>query len=189
MDFHTAQDVVQGFFAALIEKRFLDAADPERGRFRTFLLTAFKRYASKERVKEQAKKRGGDRVQLSLDFEAGEERYRLEPQDEMTPERLYERGWALALLEKVLRCLEREYGARDDAASFAELRVFLVPGVDADAKVRAAERLGLTQQAFRVALHRLRKRYRQRIEAEILETVAGPEEVTGEIQHLMEALS
>lgn len=187
-DLHASQDVVQSFFAALIEKRFLESADPERGRFRTFLLTAFKRHASKERAKERALKRGGDRVKLSLDFEAGEARYRLEPFDEMTPERLYERRWALALLDKVLGDLEREYGARDESEAFTELRAFLVPGVDAAAKAAAAERLGTTPEAFRVALHRLRKRYRQRIESEILETVSGPHEVAAEIQHLMTAL-
>ena len=184
-----AQDLVQGFFAALIEKRFLQSADPERGRFRTFLLTAFKRYAAKEYEKSSAQKRGGDRVKLSLDFAVGEERYRLEPADDTTPERLYERRWALALLEKVLGDLEREYGRRDKSELFRELRPFLVAGTPDCAKTDVTERLGLTPEAFRVALHRMRKRYRVLLEAEILETLTNPAEMGDEIRHLMQALA
>ena len=184
-----AQDLVQGFFAALIEKHFLLAADPERGRFRTFLLTAFKRYAAKEHEKAQAKKRGGDRVHLPLDFTTGEQRYRLEPADDATPERLYERRWALTLLEKVMSDLQADYGRRNESAQFTELRPFLTPGPDAEARQAAAGRLGLTDEAFRVALHRLRRRYRSRLEAEIRETVEGPAEVDGEIRDLMAALA
>lgn len=188
-DAEKAKDLVQGFFAALIEKRFLDAADPERGRFRTFLLTAFKRYAANEHEKATAQKRGGGRVPLSLDFGEGEARYRNEPADDVTPERLYERRWALALLGKVLGDLEQDYGRRGDSAVFTELRLFLVPGTDAAAKAAAAERLDLTPQAFRVALHRLRSRYRGALEAEILETVTGPADVEDEIRQLMAALA
>ncbi len=184
-----AQDWVQGFFAALIEKHFLGKADPERGRFRTFLLTAFKRYVSKEREKAAAQKRGGGRIHLSLDFESGEERYRLEPPDDATPERLFERRWALALLERVLAGLQQDYGRRDQATSFAELKPFLAGGAPAPSKSEAAERLGLTPEAFRVALHRLKRRYRDALMAEILATVEDPADAKDEIRHLMDALA
>jgi RNA polymerase sigma-70 factor (ECF subfamily) len=184
----SAQDLVQGFFAALIEKHFLLAADPERGRFRTFLLTAFKRYAAKEHEKAKAQKRGGDRVRLSLDFEVGERRYHAEPVDDVTPERLYERRWAVALLEKVLGDLQQEYGSRGKSALFVELRPFLVAGTPTASKAEAAARLGLSPEALRVALHRLRRRYRALLEGAILETLTDPADVTDEIRRLMEAL-
>lgn len=183
-----AADLVQGFFAALIEKQFLLAADPARGRFRTFLLTAFQRHAAKEHARATAKKRGGGRRRLSLDLEAGEARYRLEPADTTTPERLYERRWALALLEKVLGDLEADYGRAGKTDLFCELRPFLVAGTPEATREAAALRLGLAPAAFRVALHRLRRRYRRRLEAEVLETLARPEDLADEIRCLMEAV-
>lgn len=184
-----AQDLVQGFFAALIEKQFLLAADPDRGRFRTFLLTAFKRHAAKEHEKATAKKRGGGRTKLSLDFEDGERRYAHEPVDDTLPERLYERRWAVVLLEKVLRDLEQDYGARDQALLFAELRPFLVAGTPTADRSDVAERLGLSNETLRVALHRLRKRYRALLEAAVLETLTDTGELEGEIRDLMAALA
>lgn len=184
-----AQDLVQGFFGALIEKHVLGKADPDRGRFRTFLLTAFKRHVAKEREKAGAKKRGGDRARLSLDFEDGERRFRLEPVDDATPDALFERQWALALLERVLERLRQEYGARGKSAAFAELRVFLTAGSSETTKAEAAKRLDLTDEAFRVALHRLRRRYRKALEDEILETVDDPKDVKDEIRHLMAAVA
>ena len=183
-----AQDLVQGFFAALIEKRFLLAADPERGRFRTFLLTAFKRYAATEWERRRAHKRGGDRLHVSLDFEAGEARYRLEPTDDLTPERLYARRFALTLLQRVMDDLRREYGRREESERFEELCPYLPGGPPGD-RAAAAARLGLTPEAFRVALHRLRGRYRRHLEAAIRETVADPADVAAEIRDLLDALA
>lgn len=185
---HTAEDLVQGFFAVLIEKGYLRAADRERGRFRTFLLTAFRHYVSKERAKAGAQKRGGDRVHLSLDFEYGEERYRLEPSSDLTPEKLYEREWALTLLDHVLTDLEHAAIARGKADLFAELRPFLTGGSPTPSAVDAAERLGMTAGALQVALHRLKKRYRDALRAKIAETVESPDDVNAEIRHLMEVV-
>lgn len=184
-----SQDLVQGFFTALIEKRFLHAADPARGRFRTFLLTAFKRFAAKEWEKAHAKKRGGDVTTIPLDFDEGEARYRLEPADDVTPERLYERRWALTLLQHVMDDLRADYGRREQSALFEELRPFLTARAAAEARAAVAERLGLTPEAFRVALHRLRQRYGRHLEAAIRETVVDPADVAAEIRDLMEALA
>ena len=189
LDAATAADRVQGFFAALIEKDFLLAADPARGRFRTFLLTAFKRHAAKEDEKAAARKRGGDRRKLSLDFEDGEARYQLEPFHDLTPERLFERRFALELLDRVMKGLGAEYAEREQSDLLEALRPFLVRSVSPEAKAEAAERLGMTKTALRVALHRLRSRYRMRLEAEIRETVSDPAEVEDEIHRLMDAVS
>ncbi len=184
-----AQDLVQTLFAVLLETGALRTADPERGRFRTFLLTVFKRMMAKEYEKERALKRGGGQTILSLDFERGEERFRLEPIDRLTPERLFERGWALTLLEKVLRDLEAEYGRDGHSALFTELRGFLVAGSLPPTQVEVAERLDMTPSAVRVALHRLRQRYRDRLRREIAHTVADPADIGDEIRHLMDALA
>ena len=184
-----AQDLVQELFALLLEKGVLRAADPERGRFRTFLLTVFKRMMATAHEKDQALKRGGGRTRLSLDFEQGEERFRQEPPDELTPERRYERAWALTLLDKVLQDVGAEYGREGKSLLFAELRPFLVAGSLPPTQAEVARRLALTPGALRVALHRLRTRYRDRLRREIGQTVADPGDVNDEIRQLMAALS
>jgi len=181
-----AADLVQGFFADLLERQGIAAADPERGRFRTFLLAAFRHFASKERERARALKRGGGRV-LPLDFSDGESRYLAEPVDDRTPESLYERRWALALLDRVLEDLGAAY-AGGRAPLFEVLRPWLAGG-DPPSHAEAAARLGLSGGAVKVALHRLRKRYRDLLRAAIAETVASPEEVEDEIRHLLGALS
>ncbi len=180
-----AADLVQGFFADLLEREGIAAADPERGRFRTFLLAAFRHHASKEREKARAAKRGGGAV-LSLDFADGESRYLAEPVDDRTPERIYERRWALALLDRVLGDLEADY-AGDRAPLFRTLRPWLAGG-DPPSHAEAAAALGLSEGAVKVALHRLRRRYRDLLRAAIAETVATPEEVEDEIRHLLGAV-
>ncbi len=186
---HAAEDLVQGFFAVLIEKGYLRAADRERGRFRTFLLTAFRHYMSKEREKAAAQKRGGDRVHLSLDFESGEERYRLEPESDLTPERLFEREWALTLLEHVLSELEETAAHKGKGKLFAQLRPFLTSGSPAPSAADAADRLNMTSGAFQVALHRLKRQYRDALRAGIAETVQTPAVINDEIRRLMEAVA
>ena len=119
---------MQSFFATLLEKDYLDAADRERGRFRTFLLTAFRNHASNERVKANAQKRGGGRHHLSLDFEDGERRYGLEPADDRTPEREYERRWGLTLLENALAGLAERWAEAGKEREFAAFRPFLAAG-------------------------------------------------------------
>lgn len=184
-----AHDLVQGFFLALLEKPFLRRADPERGRFRTFLLTAFRRHASKVREKGRARKRGGGRAFLPLDLETEEASYRAEPRDEETAERLFERRWALALLRAVMGDLAAEHGRRGRSPPFSDLEPFLLPTSPSPPQAEAAARAGVTPEAFRVALHRLRRRYRARLLARIRDTVADPGDVEDEIRHLMAAVA
>jgi RNA polymerase sigma-70 factor (ECF subfamily) len=184
-----AADLVQGFLTSLIEKGHLAAADPGRGRFRGFLATSFSRYAGGERRREEAQKRGGGRARLSIDAAVGESRYRLEPADESaTPERLFERRWALALLDRALGALRDEWVRADRAERFEELSVFLGGVSPTPTHAEAAERLGMSTGAVKVAVHRLRKRYREVLRATVLETVSSEDAVEDEIRRLVEAV-
>jgi RNA polymerase sigma factor (sigma-70 family) len=184
-----AEDLVQGFFAALLEKGYLAEADRERGRFRTFLLAAFRHHVSRERERERAQKRGGGVRTLALDMASGERLYLAEPADERTPERLFERRWALLLLERALEGLRQNYGGMEKSEVFETLRPFLVGGEPASPLADVGARLGLSEGAVKVALHRLRRRYRDTLRAAIAETVAHPAEIDDEIRHLLGALA
>jgi len=188
-DAHEAQDHVQGFFSVLLEKGYLRDADRERGRFRTFLIAAFRHFVSKEREKARALKRGGGRKRLSLDFERGEERYSLEPADDRTPEVVFERRWALTLLDRVLELLREEHRAAGRLDLFDALSPFLAGGSPLPTHRAAGEALGMSEGAVKVAVHRLRRKYRDTLRAEIARTVADPADVDAEIRHLMEALA
>jgi len=183
-----AQDLTQAFFARLLEKHYLQAADPERGRFRSFLLTAFKRFLSKERDRERAQRRGGGRKLLPLDFEAGERRYGLEPANEATAEKVYEQRWALTLLDRVLARLRDEFGQAGKQKEFDCLKVYLTGEAGTPSHQEVAARLAMTEGAVKVAVHRLRRRYRDLVRDEIAQTVAGPEDVDEELRHLLAAL-
>jgi RNA polymerase sigma-70 factor (ECF subfamily) len=183
-----AQDLTQEFFARLLEKHYLQRADPERGRFRSFLLTAFKRFLSRERARDQAKKRGGGVQLLALDFEVGESRYSLEPAHEATAEKIYEQRWALALLDQVFARLRRECDEAGKQKEFDRLKLYLTGEADTPSYREVAAELGMTEGAVKVAVHRLRRRYRQLVREEIAQTVAGPEEVDEELRHLRAAL-
>lgn len=180
-----AEDLTQEFFTRLLEKEYLASADQSKGRFRSFLLTAAKRFMVNEWNKSQAQKRGGRRLVEwnALDAEA---RYRLEPADELTPERLFDRRWALAVLEQVMARLGREFADRGRGKLFEALAATLSEPDSNYAEI--GDRLGMTQGAVKVAAHRLRRRYRDLLREEIAQTVAGPEEVEAEIRHLMECL-
>src|SRR5262249_50174305 len=161
------------FFARLLEKHYLRAADAERGRFRSFLLTALKRFLSKERHQARAQKRGGGRRILSLDFEQGETRFTLEPVTEVTAETIYERRWALTWLDRVMaRWRDDSDGAgkRDD---FDRLKVFLTGESATPSYREVAVELGTTEGAIKVAVHRLRRRFRELVLAEIEQTVTA----------------
>jgi len=183
-----AQDLTQAFFAALLEKGYLRAADPERGRFRSFLLTALKRFAAKERDRARAQKRGGGAALISLDLQAGERRYALEPTDDWAPERAYERRWALALLERVMARLRQQYARAGRERLFDCLKVFLAGESGAPSHQQAAAELGITEGAVKVAVHRLRRRYRAVLRSEVAQTVADPAEVDDELALLLTAL-
>jgi RNA polymerase sigma-70 factor (ECF subfamily) len=185
---HDAQDLTQGFFAQLLEKDYLQAADPQRGKFRSFLLTAFRHFLSKERERANARKRGGGRLPVSLDFQAGERRYQLEPVDPATPEMAYERRWALAVLEQTLARLRQELTRAGKEQLFERLKGALAgEGLDAS-YARIAEELGTSEQAVKVAVYRLRRRYQELLRAEIAQTVASPEEIDEELRDLFAAV-
>jgi RNA polymerase sigma factor (sigma-70 family) len=185
---HRAQDLTQDFFARLLEKNLLAVAQPERGRFRTFLLSTLKNFLCNEYDKVRAKKRGGDRLVLSLDFEAGESRYQREPAHSLTAERLFERQWALAVLDRVLAQLRAEFAGAGKEPLFDALKAFLTAGRGEASYAAAAEALGMTEGAVRVAAHRLRRRYRELLRAEVAQTVAEPDEIDDEIRRLFETL-
>lgn len=184
-----AQDLTQAFFARLLEKNYLADADRQRGKFRSFLLAALKHFLANERDRARARKRGGGQTVLSLDFAVAETRYGHEPADPMTPERLFERRWALTLLDRVLGRLQDEHVAAGKGPWFERLKEFLTREPGATSYRDVAQRAGTTEGAVKVAVHRLRKRYRQLLEEEIGHTVTRPEEVEDELRQLFTALS
>lgn len=184
-----AEDLVQGFFAACLEKDYLGKADRGKGRFRSFLLMALKRYLANAWDKERAGKRGGSQGMVWLDGLSGEQRYALEPVDRMTAERLYERRWALTLLDEVLARLRQEQVAQGKGKLFDQLKEFLVSGGRGTPYAMLAMHLAMSESAVKVAVHRLRQRYRTLLEAAIADTVDSPGEVEAERRHLLSALS
>ncbi len=183
-----ARDLVQGFFAVLLEKRYVKAADRERGRFRSFLLTALKRFLLKQRERAHAQKRGGTARLVSLDFESGEGRYSLEPSHNVTPEAIYQRRWALTVLDRAIVRLRQTYVDADKTAFFESLKAFLTGEAGAPPYEQVARELAMSEGAVKVAVHRLRRRYRDLLRSEIAQTVADPEEVEEELKYLLAVL-
>jgi len=181
-----AQDLTQGFFAVLLEKDYLADFDRERGRFRSFLLGAFKHYMSNERDRQRAAKRGGGQPLVSLDAQDAERRYSVEPAHDLTPERVYDRRWALVLLDRTLERLCRESAP---SAHFDRLKVFLMGDSAGVSYGQLAAELGMNEGAVKVAVYRLRRRFRDTLLAEIAETVAGAEEVEQEMRFLLSVVS
>jgi len=182
-----AQDLTQAFFAAILEKGRLRAADPERGRFRSFLLASLNHFLANEWDRARAQKRGGGKV-LSLDMEDAEGRYRLEPADDLTAEKLFERRWAMTLLDLVLAQLRQEF-ARDGREHLFEQLKGHLGGPAADAPYRrVAADLGMTEAAVKMAVHRLRRRYRHLLRARIAQTVGSVGQIDEEIRRLFAAV-
>jgi RNA polymerase sigma factor (sigma-70 family) len=183
-----AEDLTQGFFARLLEKDFLSSVEPCRGRFRTFLLTCLKRFLANEAEREHAIKRGGGQRVLSIDVMAAEGRYALEAVNEKSPEELFERRWAMVVLERALQALAEEMHRAGKQHLFAALKGYLV--ADASAGYGpAAKALGLSENSAKVAVHRLRRKYREKVVAEIRATVDTEAEVDEEIDRLFKALA
>lgn len=183
-----AQDLTQAFFARLLEKQSLAVADPERGKFRSFLLASLDNFLANERDRARAQKRGGGRAQLSLDLADGESRLNLEPAHELTPQRLYERQWALTLLEFVVSKIQDEYQETGRGRQFAMLKDALSGGRERLPYAEIAEELDITVENARQAAHRLRKRYRVLLREEVARTVADPNDVDDELANLFDAL-
>lgn len=183
---HDAQDLTQAFFAQLLEKRGLGHVDPEQGRFRSFLLAALKNFLANDWDRSNALKRGGGRTIVSLEQERAESRYQLEPSHDLTPDRHFERQWAMTLLDQALAALRAEYHAEGKGDLFEELKTVLTgqPGAYTD----MAARLGRSDGAIKVAVHRLRRRYRELMRARIAETV-GASDVEDELRHLLTVFS
>jgi RNA polymerase sigma-70 factor (ECF subfamily) len=188
-DVHAAQDLTQAFFSDLLEKRAISKADRDRGRFRAFLLTALKNFLSNQQQKARAEKRGGGRAELSLDFDAGESRYQVEPSHELTADKLYERRWVLTLLDQVLERLRHELVEAGKASDFEQFKGALTGELAADDYERAAAALEITPAAAKQAAYRMRKRYRQLFRQEVARTVAEEADVDDEIGRLLETLA
>jgi len=182
-----AQDLTQDFFIQMLEGRYLDRADPEKGRFRSFLLTSLKFFVADEEDRQRALKRGGGGV-VALEFSSGEERYQREPAHDETPERLFERRWALSVLDQVVEKLRTEFVRQGRQEHFDQLKVFLLGRSDAPYAALALE-MKTSEGALKVAIHRLRKRYRELFRQEIADTVADPAEVESELRFLAAVLT
>ena len=180
-----AQDLTQEFFARLLAKDYLAAAAPEKGRFRTFLRVALKRFLANEWDRARRLKRGGGQAPLPLDTAMGEERYQAERGDGLPPDRLYERRWAMTLLEQTLGRLRAEHLAAGKTAEFERLKGVLMAERGTIDYGALAAALGLSEGAARVAVHRLRKRFRQLFRAAVADTVSGPGEVESELRYLV----
>jgi RNA polymerase sigma factor (sigma-70 family) len=188
IDAEDARDVTQAYFAQLLEKGYLEDCDPERGRFRVFLMTSVRNFLSKEREKSRTWKRGGRTEIVPLDVDP-EGRYREEPADRLTPEAVFERRWALTLLERVLARLRQEHAAAGRAREFERLKPFLT-GDEPQAPYREVARdLGISEAAVKTAVHRLRQRFGVALREAIAETVADPADVDDEVRHLLGVLA
>jgi RNA polymerase sigma-70 factor (ECF subfamily) len=181
---HDAEDLTQEFFARLLAKDYLSAADREKGRFRTFLLVALKRFMANEWDRQHAGKRGGFSPIVSIDQELAESHFASEPAHDLQPDVLFDRQWASTLLERTMARLQKEYLATGRAKLFEHLRSCFARDESALAYAEIAARLNLTEAAVKMAVQRLRARYREILRDEIAETVASAAEVEEEIRHL-----
>ena len=188
-DREQSQDLTQGFFALLIEKNYLLDADRKRGRFRSFLLAAVKHFLSNEWDRANALKRGGGRVPVSIDLVEAEAWHTLAAVEQATPESLYERRWALSLLENVMSKLRAEFADVGKANEFGRLSMFLNRDSESAGYETLAEGMGVSAGSLRMSVHRLRRRYRSLLRAEIAESVSGPEEIDDELRFLLLVLS
>jgi RNA polymerase sigma-70 factor (ECF subfamily) len=185
---HDAQELTQAFFADLLERRSIGVADPARGRFRSFLATALKNFLANERAKAATQKRGGGKRLHSLDLDAAETLLQAGAVDGNTPEREFERRWAVALLERAIDRLATNEAEAGRRAQFETLRLFLT-GQNGDTTcAEAGRRLAMSEVAVRAAVHRLRKRYRSLLREEIRQTVNSADEVEDELRQLFAAI-
>jgi RNA polymerase sigma-70 factor (ECF subfamily) len=184
-----AQDLTQAFFAQLLARESLTSANPELGKFRSFILTAMKNFLASEWKQGMARKRGGGSQMLSLDWAAAEERFDLEPVTHSSPDKLFEKQWALTVLGDVLNQLEREYQNEGKRDLFAALKQALLGIRESQPYAELAIRLGMSESAVKVTVHRLRKRYRKLIRDEIANTLDDPKDVDNEMRYLFQVLT
>jgi RNA polymerase sigma-70 factor (ECF subfamily) len=184
-----AEDLTQAFFARFLEKNYLEGLSAERGRFRAFLLASLKHFLINEWKKAQRLKRGGGEAPLSLDWQTADTKFQVASTAEPSPDKAFDREWALALLSKVIERLQKECEADGKAKLFEQLKTFLTTGKDGTAQAEVAKALGMEEGAVRVAIHRLRKRYRQLLRDEIAQTLADAADVDEEMRALFGAFS
>ncbi|OAI42063.1 hypothetical protein AYO41_04845 [Verrucomicrobia bacterium SCGC AG-212-E04] len=183
-----AEDLTQGFFALLISRSLLDKADRERGRLRSFLIGVFKLHIADETRREQRLRRGGGQALVSLDQTKAEEWFIADQADGTTPEQHFDRDWAEAVVDQAMAALETECAQKGKAQLFARLREFLSWDQAEPEVASAARDLGMTEGALRVAVHRLRHSFRQQLQAQVAQTVTGPDELQAELDHLFRTL-
>jgi len=183
------QDLTQEFFARLLAKNDLAQADRSKGRFRSFLLTAIKHFLANEWDRSRALKRGGSVTFVPLEVSDSDALHTLDPGHELTPEKMFERQWALTLLGRVLARLGAEYAEDGREKTFATLKPFLTDDAAPGTTAEIATRLGISEGSLKVTIHRLRRRYRELLRAEIAQTVGDPSEVDEEIRHLFSAFA
>ena len=186
---HDTEDLTQAFFARLLEKNYVAQADRERGRFRTYLLAAFTHFLADEWDKARRLKRGGGRESVSFDAASAEERYRLEPLDQLDAARLYERRWVTTLFDQVLARLEQEFRDSAKGELFDQLKGSLLAEEAGLSYAELGTQLGLTEDAVKQSVHRMRRRYRELFREEIAQTVVGLGEVEDELKHIFAVLS
>ena len=182
-----AQDLTQEFFSRLLARNYLQMADRNRGRFRSFLLASFKHMMANERRNASRQKRGGDAQVFSLDEQEAEERYQLEPLDTASPDRLFERRWAETTLARVLERLDSEYTGQ--TMRFDDLKVFLIEPKGTAAFADVASRLGVSESALKSVVHRMRKRYAELFRDEVAQIVVNPADIEDEIRHMLTVLA
>jgi RNA polymerase sigma factor (sigma-70 family) len=184
-----AEDLVQGFFASLLARHDLEGVRPEKGKFRAFLLAALKHFLANERDRKWRQKRGGKAIQLPLDWQQADTRYQIEPADNISPDKLFDRAWAVTLLETVIARLRQEMSAGGQSKLFDHLKPFLMVGRSVVPYAQAAAELEMSAGAVRVAVHRLRRRYRELLMQEVAQTLSNPAQSEEEVRTLLGAFS
>ena len=184
-----AEDLTQSFFARFLEKNYLEGLSSDKGKFRAFLLAALKHFLANEWDRANRQKRGSGVALFSLDWQSADTRYQIDPADNLSPDKLYDRAWAVTLLERVITCLRQEGDAGGKGRLFEQLKPFLMIGKSAIPYAQAAAALGLTEGAVRVGVHRLRRRYRELLREEIAQTLADPAQAGEEMQALFSAFA
>ena len=184
-----AEDLTQAFFARFLQKNYLAAISSERGRFRAFLLAALKHFLANEWDRANRQKRGGGATLVSLDWQDADTRYQIDPPDNLSPDKLYDRAWAVTMLERVIARLRDENTNEGKAGLFGELKPFLMVGKSAIPYAQVADSLKLTEGAVRVAVHRLRVRYRELLRDEVRQTISDPAQVEEEMRTLFSAFA
>jgi RNA polymerase sigma factor (sigma-70 family) len=182
-----AEDLVQGFFARFLHKNYLEGLSSDKGHFRAFLLACLKHFLANEWERAKTAKRGGGQPALSLDWQSADEKFQIEPADNLSPDKLYDRAWAVTLLERVISRLGQECEQAGQAKIFQVLKPILMVGKGAIPYAEAASKLEIAESAVRVAVHRFRRRFRELVKDEIAQTLSEPQQVEEEIHSLFGA--